>query len=295
MTGDDEPMNGKTILVTGATGKQGGAVVHHVLQRGFAVRAIARKPDSPAAQALKSKGVNIFEGDMEDADSLRQAMHGVDGVFCVQNFWEKGIGKAGEIRQARNVIQIAADAHISHLVLASIAGCDNAHGVEHFESKWEIEKMVDSAHLPRTFIRTVFFMENFLDPRNGPLMFPVLAGALKPGTRFHMIAVRDIGWFVAEAFAKPDEYLGRIIEIAGDSLTVAEMKRHYMDATGKKPANFKLPAWLLRVLNGEMARQLHWNNEVGWHFDIHKLRQLHPELIGFHKFWEAQQRSEQAD
>jgi len=285
-------MNEKTILVTGATGRQGSAVVRHVLQRGFAVRAITRNTDKPAAQTLKSMGVDLFKGDMEDRASLGQAVTGVQGVFCVQNYWEKGVGYAGEIRQARNLIQVANDAHINHLVLSSIAGCDNAHGVEHFESKWEIEKLVDAAHLPRTFIRTVFFMDNFLDPRNGPLMFPVLAGALKPNTQFHMIATNDIGWFVAEAFANPDQYLGKMIEIAGDRLTVAEMKRIYVNATGKKPSNFKFPSWLLRFLNRDMARQLHWNNEVGWHFDIQEVRRLYPELISFDKFWQARHTAE---
>jgi uncharacterized protein YbjT (DUF2867 family) len=285
-------MTEKLILVTGATGRQGSAVVRHVLQRGFAVRAITRNTDKPAAQALKSQGVDLFKADMEDRASLGQAIKGVQGVFCVQNYWEKGIGYAGEIRQARNLIQVATDAQINHFVFSSVAGCDNARGVEHFESKWEIEKMVDSAQLPRTFIRTVLFMDNFVDPKNGPLVFPGLAGALKPTTQLHMIAVDDIGWFVAEAFAHPDQYLGKTIEIAGDSLTVAEMKQVYMNATGKQPPNFKIPFWLLRILNAETARQFHWNNEVGWHFDIQKVRQLHPELISFDKFWRAQQMAE---
>src|SRR5437773_8986838 len=110
-------MNKKTILVTGATGRQGGAVVRHVLQRGFAVRAITRNPDKPAAQTLKSKGVDLFKGDMEDRASLSQAIKGVQGVFCVQNYWEKGIGYAGEIRQARNLIRVAKEAPINHFVL----------------------------------------------------------------------------------------------------------------------------------------------------------------------------------
>ena len=285
-------MNGKAFLVTGATGRQGGAVVRHLLPRGFTVRAITRNPDKPSAQALKSKGVEVFSGDMEDASSLSQALNDVYGVFCNQNYWEKGIGYAGEIRQAQNLIQVAKDEHVSHFVFSSIAGCDNAQGVEHFESKWEIEKLVDAARLPRTFIRTVFFMENFLDPKNGPLVFPALAGALKPTTQLHMITANDIGWFVAEAFANPDQYLGKMIEIAGDSLTVSEMKRVFANATGRKPSNFKFPFWLLRILNGESAKQFHWNNEVGWRFDIQKVRQIHPELISFDKFWNTQQKSE---
>lgn len=285
-------MNRKTILVTGATGRQGGAVVRHVLQRGFAVRAITRHPERPAAQALVSKGVEVLQGDMEDVGSLRPALQDVQGVFCVQNFWEKGIGKAGEIRQARNLIQAATEASIGHFVFSSIAGCDAAPSVEHFESKWVIENLVDGARLPRTFIRTVFYMDNFTDRQFGPVMFPALAGALEPQTRLHMIAVNDIGWFVAEVFANPDRYLGKTLEIAGDSLTVTEMKQVYRRATGQQPPAFKFPTWLLGLLNREMVRQLHWNNEVGWHFDLQPLRQVHPDLISFEQFWKAQPRPE---
>src|SRR5258707_4716322 len=76
-------MNDKLILVTRATGKQGGAVVSHALQRGFAVRALTRNPNQPAGEALKAKGVDVFQGDMEQVASLGQALRGVYGVFCV--------------------------------------------------------------------------------------------------------------------------------------------------------------------------------------------------------------------
>ena len=280
-------MNDKSILVTGATGRQGSAVVRYALRRGFTVRAITRDPDKPSAQALKSQGVEVFRGDMEDASTMALALKGVYGVFCVQNYWEKGVGYAGELRQARNLIQVAQAERVSHFVFSSIVGCDNAHSVEHFEAKWEIEKLVDAAQLPRTFIRNVFFMENFLDPKGGQLMFPVLAGALKPATRFHMISADDIGWFAAEAFAKPDQYLGKMIEIAGDRLTVAEMKQVYANATGKRPSNMKFPFWLLKILNGELAKQFQWNNDVGWHFDVQPIRQNHPDLISFERFCKA--------
>lgn len=278
-------MKNEVILVTGATGRQGGAVVRHLLQHDCKVRAITRDPEKPSSQSLKAKGVEVFKGDMEDVPSLHQAMKGVYGVFSVQNYWEKGIGYDGEIRQARNLAQAAKDANVSHLVQASVAGCDNAKGVEHFESKWEIEKFIDSLHLPRTFIRPVFFMEGFIDNRK--MFLPGLAGALKDDTRLHMISVDDIGWFVAESFANPAVYLGKAVEIAGDSLTIAEIKQVYKDVTGMSPSNFKLPFWVMKVLSSENAKQLQWNNEIGWRFDIQKVREIHPGIIGFEKFLEA--------
>lgn len=280
-------MNGKVILITGATGQQGGAVVRQLLKRNFKPRALTRDPDKPAAQALRAQGVDVFKGDMEDVSSLRQAIKDAYGVFSVQNFWEKGIGYAGEIRQARNLAQMASDAGVTHFVQSSIAGCNNAKGVEHFESKWEIEKLVGAMRLPCTFVRTVFFMENFIRPPMATLAIPALAGALSSANRLHMISVEDVGWFVAEAFSNPAAYLGTELEIAGDSLNVAEIKEIYARVTGKRPSNMKFPAWLLRLLNAESAKQFKWNNEVGWHFDVQKLRDMHPGLLTFEQFLKA--------
>jgi uncharacterized protein YbjT (DUF2867 family) len=276
----DKPL----ILVTGATGKQGGAVVRHLLKRGLAVRTITRDSTKPSAYTLAANGVEVIEGDMENMTSLRQAMKGVYGVFSVQNYWEKGVGFAGEIRQANNVLQAAKEAGVQHFVQSSIAGCDEAPGVEHFESKLEIEKLVKASGLSYTFLRTVWFMENFVDPKMGGFAYAVLLGALKPNTRFHMLSVEDIGYFAAEAFAKPEAYAGRTLELAGDSLTTADIKSVYAAVNGKSLSALRIPLWVSRFLNAEMAKQFRWNNQVGWRFDICPLRDINPNLVSFEAF-----------
>src|SRR6266849_10580450 len=87
----------KPVLVTGATGRQGGAVLRHLRERGWPVRALTRRPDSAAAQALAADGVEIATGDMEDRASLERAMRGVHGVYSVQDFWSSGAER--EVRQ----------------------------------------------------------------------------------------------------------------------------------------------------------------------------------------------------
>lgn len=277
-------MNKKMILVTGATGKQGRAVVTYALQRGFAVRALTRSPQKPAALALAALGVEIAQGDMEDSASLRRAMTGIHGVFCTQNYWEKGVGYDGEIRQGRNLIEAASAAGIGHFVHSSVSGCDRAQGLGHFEAKWEIEKRIVASGLPHTFLRSVFFMENFLDPKTGALTITVLAGALKPTCALHMIAVDDIGWFAAEAFANPQAYLGQTVDIAGDCLTVAQMKQVIEKVTGRKPLGFKSPLWLFRLIYPAVAAQFEWNNQGGWNFDVDAVRKIHPGAISFETF-----------
>jgi uncharacterized protein YbjT (DUF2867 family) len=278
------PNADKQILVTGATGRQGGAALRHLLQRGFRVRALTRDPEKPAAQALRAKGAEVVKGNLNDPASLGQAMAGVYGVFSVQNIWEKGVGYEGEIKQGRALAQAAQEAKMQHFVQASVSDCDKAAGVKHFESKWEVEKYLDRLGLPRTFLRTVMFMDNLLDPKTGKLLIPLLAGALKPDTPMYWVAVEDIGWLAAEIFEKPRQYLGQHVDLAGDKLTVRQVREVYAEATGVKPPAWKLPAWLTGLMNREFMRQLQWNNQVNWQIRVEDLRAVYPGLTSFREF-----------
>ncbi len=80
-------MKTKLILVTGATGQQGGAVARHLLnQPGFTVRALTRNPAKPAARSLAQQGAELVQGDLEDLASVQRALKDAYGVFSVQNF-----------------------------------------------------------------------------------------------------------------------------------------------------------------------------------------------------------------
>src|SRR5260370_35644697 len=89
--------NHRLILVTGATGKQGGAVLRHLREKGFPVRALTRDPDKPEARALTGHGTEVVRGDLDDRASLTRARDGVYGVSSVQSRTDTGI--EAEIRQ----------------------------------------------------------------------------------------------------------------------------------------------------------------------------------------------------
>ena len=154
-------MTAQMILVTGATGAQGGTLIPLLLEREFSVRALTRNPDKPSARALAARGVEVVAGDLDDTASLHAACRGCYGVFAVQNFWEKGVGYEREIAQGKRLADAAHEAGVQHFLQTSVAGCDNAGDVLHFHSKWEIEKHIRGLGLPCTFLREVFFMENF--------------------------------------------------------------------------------------------------------------------------------------
>ena len=275
----------KLILVVGATGKQGGAVLRHLVRAGIKVRALTRDPEKDEAKQLLKQGAEVIAGNLSDRTSLENAATGAYGVFSVQNYWEKGIGFEGEIRQGKNLADAAKKAGVKHFVQSTMAQAMSFRGVEHFKSKLEVEKYIDQIGLPRTFVGMVYFMDNVLDPKlGGSMTFPVLSGTLEPETRFHMIAVDDIGAIVAKIFQQPEKFIGKRFDIAGDLLTVNQMIEVYRRVTGNKPKSWWIPAFIMRMMNKDFARQLQWHNEAGWTFEPEEVRSFYPKLTNFEQF-----------
>ncbi len=269
----------KTILVFGATGQQGSAVASHLLKDGWKVRALVRNPKSDQAQALQQRGIELVQGDLNQPSSLQEAMKGVYGVFSVQPPAE---GTAAEIRQGKAVADAALQAGVSHLVYSSVGGAERKTGIAHFESKWQIEEYIRALGLPATILRPAFFMSNLFryygvkEEADGTL---TLTQALRPQTRLQMIAVEDIGKCAALAFAHPETFLGKAIEIAGDALTPSQIAESIEHATGKPTRFVELPGEQLRSFDAESANMYEWFNQSGYQADIPALRELHPELL----------------
>jgi uncharacterized protein YbjT (DUF2867 family) len=275
----------KIIVVTGATGSQGGAVAHHLLKRGFTVRALTRNPENKKAQALEAVGAQLIKADFEKPQSLLGALKGADGVFAMQNFWEKGVGLAGEQRQAQHLIEAARKTGIAHLVQSSIAGAQSAIGVKHIESKWHIEEKIRASGLPYTFLRTVFFMDSVFDPKYEKGFIPMLRGVLDPYVPgHHLIAMDDLGGVAAEVFAKPEKYRNQAIHVSSDILSGEEMKRLIEEATGKRKHPFKIYPWMLRLVGKEFYKQMEWNKTRPWQFGLEETSQIYPHLTSFRSY-----------
>src|SRR5215210_6848784 len=182
----------RLIVVTGATGKQGGAVARSLLDRGFRIRALTRNPQKPEAQALADRGAEVVQGDMEDRSSMERALEGAYGVFSVQNFWETGYD--GEVQQGKTVADTAKAAGVEHLVYSSVGSAHRQTGIPHFESKWEIEEHVREIGLPYTILRPVFIMQNWEMMREH-VLGGTLAQPLDPDKPFQQVAVEDVGAF----------------------------------------------------------------------------------------------------
>jgi uncharacterized protein YbjT (DUF2867 family) len=270
-------------LVTGATGTQGGAVARELLNRGHAVRGLTRNTQSDNAKAMSEIGVQMVQGDFDDAASLAAAMDGVYGLFAVTDFWEHGYDK--EIQHGKELIDAALAADVEHVVFTSVASADANTGIPHFESKQEIEVYLRDSGIGFSIVRPVefnnvhYFRESILsgayfDPRDS-------------GRSHQWIAVSDIGYFVGEAFDNPEEWLGRTLEIAGDQLTIAEFVDALSNAAGVD-GHFQQLNWSAYEARAgeEMTVMLRWFDEIGYEVDVQELRSKHPNLLTFEQYLE---------
>src|SRR5215208_4491083 len=219
------------ILVSGATGQQGGATALNLLERGFAVRALTRDPEKAAARELAEFGAEVVSGDLEDRASIERVLDGVYGVFSVQHFMEAGV--EGEVRQGVLLADAARAAGVEHLVYSSVGSAHRETGIPHFESKWEVEEHVRSSGVPYTVLRPVFFMQNWEFMRE-PILGGMLPQPLDPDKPFQMVDANDIGVFAAMAFENPDRWIGREVDLAGDEKTMPEIADTFSRVIGRQ-------------------------------------------------------------
>jgi uncharacterized protein YbjT (DUF2867 family) len=253
--------NDKTILITGVTGHQGGAVAQALQGSGFRLRGLTRKPESEQAAALARHGVDLVQGDLDDEASLRLALAGAWGVFGVQNSWEAGVER--EEAQGKRLATLAREASVEHYVYTSVGSAHKRTGVPHFDNKWRIEETVRVLRFPsHVILRPVFFMENLLAPFS--LQGSTLASALGPRTKLQMIAVDDIGWFGARAFIDAAALNRREIDLAGDVRTMPEAAEILTQALGRPIAFAQTPIEQVRQFSEDTALMLEWFERVGY-------------------------------
>lgn len=267
----------RTVLVCGATGKQGGATARKLLERGFRVRAMSRDPDQPEARALEDAGAEPVQADLDDRESLVSAVEGVWGVYSMQEPWGSG-GPEQEIEQGRRMADVAEEAGIGHFVYASVGSAHRDTGIPHFDSKWQIEEHVRDSGLSWTILRPVFFMNNWESMRES-ILEGTLPQPLSPDTRLQQIAVDDIGAFAAMAFSDPEAWRGREVDIAGDEPTMRETAETFGRILDQEVRYVQVPWDDFRQEYGdEMTTMYEWFEKVGYEADIGALRQEHPDL-----------------
>ena len=257
-----------TVLVTGATGQQGGAVARVLLAKGQHVRVMTRNPDK--ASALAKAGAEVVKGDLTNVSDLQAALHGVHGVFAMSTPFEAGMD--AEVRQGTMMADAAKQAGIKHYVYTSVGSAHRNTGIPHFDSKWKVEQHIKKIGLPATILRPVWFMENFTTFAK-PSADGVLSLPMKPGRKLAMVALGDIGEFGATAFIRPKDFLGQAIDLAGDDLTMPEAAALLTKVMGRPIRFQEFPLDQAEAAMGhDLATMFRWFNEVGYTIDVPGLK-----------------------
>ncbi len=272
----------QTILVTGATGNQGGAVARHLLQRNnFTVRAFVRDQNKLAAQVLKQAGAELVVGDFNDRASLDRALQGASGVFSVQNFLH---GLETEIREGKAVVDAAKAGGIQHFVYSSVGSAERNTGIPHFDSKFQIEEYIRAIGLPYTIMRPVFFFYNYNAMR--PMVEKgTLSQPLSPETKLQQLSEEDYGEMVAEVFDRPVDFLNREQEVASVNMTMAEIAAAFSHVLGKTVKYQQIPFEVFQQQAGEeMTIMYRWFENVNYKADLAELKRDFPELTDFESY-----------
>lgn len=274
------------ILVFGATGQQGGSVADALLKAGAHVRALVRDPASDKVAALGARGVELVQGDMADPITIRRAMAGARGVFSVQPSSPGGwISDADEVRYGITIADLAVEVGVQHLVYSSICSISGASdeptGMGHFDSKRSIEAHIRTLPLTWTIVRPVTFMDMLAMPGFGldENRFTFFA---RPDQRMQVLAVEDIGKFVAPIFADADQFDGQTLEIASDAITGAQIGEAFSRASGRPIAYSRFPDEVLAAnpFLGGLTALLDAGPLAG-HADLDALRAINPEMQSF--------------
>ena len=270
-------MSARKVLVSGATGNQGGAVIDHLLaaETEFDIRGLTRDATSETAQALEDRGVTMVEGDLYDKESLHPHFDDVDAVFAVTNFWTEGY--EGQVEQGKNLADAAASADIDQFVFSGVGSHEKETGIPHFDSAWEIEQYAADLGVPLTVLQPVFFFQN-LEAFVEDILEGTLALPLEEDVSLQMVDVDDVGHAAAVALENPAEFVGERYDLAGDERTLAETAAAISEISGVDVEPYHVPIEdAYEDFGEEFTVMCEWFNDVGYDADINALS----ETFGF--------------
>lgn len=271
------------ILVTGATGTQGGAVARALLARGHQVRALTRDPAKGAARALAELGAEVVAGDFDDPASLRRAADGTRAVFAMGTPFslDPATGQFDvdvdvELAQSKALVDAAQQAGTRHIVYTSVASSLDGTGIPHFESKAAVEKHLASLDVPWTVVAPVAFLENVSTPWVAPgLAQGVYTFPLPGDLRLQQVAIADLAGFAVLVLEQPERFAGQRIELASVELTGIEFAAELSRRLGREVRYQEMP---LDNVDPDTRAMGEFFRRRGYSVDIPALWASYPEV-----------------
>ncbi|KAF4331588.1 nucleoside-diphosphate-sugar epimerase family [Fusarium beomiforme] len=299
----------RALLITGATGKQGGAVVDALLARrspDFKILAVTRNARSASAQRLAAKSslIKLIEGNLNAVPSLFKAAREtagplpIWGVYSVQVAMGKGATAESEIRQGKALIDESIQAGAKHFVYSSVErggdarSWNNPTAVPHFQTKHQIEQYLrDMTNDDRkgstmgwTILRPAIFMDSLQPGFVGKLFLTMLRDTIE-NKPLQWVATSDIGFFAAQAFTNPEAWNRKAVGLAGDELTLEELNKTFEKVTGRSAATtFSLLGKALKYGVPEIGNMVKWFKDEGYKADIAELKKTHPHIMSMEEW-----------
>ena len=301
----------RALLITGATGQQGGAVIDALLAKEsseFTILAVTRNSQSAGAKRLasKSSSIKVVEGDLNSVPALFSSAKAVAGttpiwgVYSVQVSMGKGASLDGEVKQGNALIDESIKNGVKHFVYSSVErggderSWDNPTPVPHFRTKHQIEHHLrDSTAAPGTdmgwtILRPVAFMDNLQPGFLGKVFLTLVRDTMR-GKPVQWVAARDIGFFGAEAFHNPSTWNKKAVGLAGDELTFDQLSQSFQKATGSPaPTTFGIFGTALKYGFREMGIMVDWFRDDGYKANIAGLKKTHPGLMNMETWLRTQ-------
>jgi uncharacterized protein YbjT (DUF2867 family) len=271
------------VAVVGATGRQGSAVVRHLLRDRWRVHALTREPSGAAARALADQGAQIQRADTEDIGSLRRAFHGVHGVFNVQNPMTSSV--AAEVRQGRHVAEAAAEARVSHVVYGAAGIGEETTGIGSWDSKLAVAERFRELGLRLTVLRPMAFMELMTDKTYYPNvgvwhLMPKLMGGARP---VGWLCTDDLGAITARVFADPDKWANATLGLVSDVQSIDECRVIWAEVRGRTPRGFPMPVWLFeRFVGTDLTTMWRWLRTAEFEMSPEVTLEILPEALTVH-------------
>src|SRR4029079_17707932 len=230
------------VIVTGATGNQGGAVVKILLERGHEVRAVTRSTDSAKARELANAGVTLVRASLEDTTALTKALEGATSLFAMTTPFEGGT--QAETRQGISAADAAKAAGV-HLVFTSVGSANRKTGVPHFDSKYEVEEHIAKIGVRAAVLAPVYFMEN-LYLGKAQLAKGIYATPLPPTRQLAQVAIADIGAVGVRRLEDPSRFTRNRSDRRTDELTGNDVLAILSRVIGRPFPYFQVPLDVIR-------------------------------------------------
>jgi uncharacterized protein YbjT (DUF2867 family) len=267
-------------------------VSRQLLEEGWRVRALTRNPSSKPAHALAALGAEVVQGDMEEPGSLQPLFAGAYGAYSVQNPFIGG--PEAEVRQGKNVADVARQVGVQHLVYGSAGTGQRGTGIPSWETKLQVEEHMKALDLPLTILRPMAFMELMTHKKFFPqaAVWHVMPTLMGWSRAVAWLSTEDLGAITARVFAEPHEFVGQDLALASDVQSLAQCREIYREVMGRSPQRFPLPVWLFKrfgFVGKDLTTMWNWLRAAQIDLDTTQARAIHPAALNVRE-WLSQQK-----